>query len=44
VLKVGDKAPNFTAPLDDGSPFTLSEWLGKQPIVLYFYPKDFTSG
>ena len=43
-LKVGDKAPDFTAPLSDGSTFTLSKNLSKAPIVLYFYPKDFTPG
>jgi peroxiredoxin Q/BCP len=43
-LKAGDKAPNFTAPLSDGTTFTLSAGLDKAPIVLYFYPKDFTPG
>lgn len=43
-LKAGDKAPDFSAPLSDGSTFTLSKSLDKAPIVLYFYPKDFTPG
>jgi peroxiredoxin Q/BCP len=43
-LKAGDKAPDFTAPLSDGTTFTLSASLAKAPIVLYFYPKDFTPG
>lgn len=43
-LKAGDMAPDFTAPLTDGSAFTLSKSLDKAPIVLYFYPKDFTPG
>ena len=43
-LKAGDKAPDFTAPLSDGSLFTLRANLSKAPIVLYFYPKDFTPG
>ena len=43
-LKAGDKAPDFTATLTDGSAFTLSKSLDKAPIVLYFYPKDFTPG
>lgn len=36
------KAPDFEAILHDGTPFKLSEL--KQPIVLYFYPKDDTPG
>ena len=44
MLKVGDKAPGFSALLDDGSVFRMSDWLGKKHVVLYFYPKDFTRG
>ena len=44
MLKVGDQAPDFSAPLDDGTVFRLSSWLGKKHTVLYFYPKDFTRG
>lgn len=40
----GDKAPDVSAPLSDGTTFRLSEWLDKAPIVLYFYPKDDTPG
>jgi len=39
----GKKAPDFTAPTDGGKKLTLSELRGK-PVVLYFYPKDDTSG
>jgi peroxiredoxin Q/BCP len=42
-IKVGDLAPDFTLPNQDGKPLTLSSLRGKL-IVLYFYPKDFTSG
>ena len=42
-LKAGDKAPNFTLPADGGSKVTLAELKGKS-VVLYFYPKDDTSG
>lgn len=41
-LQNGDSAPDFTLPTDEGS-FTLSEQRGQQ-IVLFFYPKDNTSG
>ncbi|MSP94949.1 MAG: peroxiredoxin [Alphaproteobacteria bacterium] len=42
-LKIGDKAPAFTAPTDGGGKLSLSELKGKT-VVLYFYPKDDTSG
>jgi peroxiredoxin Q/BCP len=42
-LKVGDLAPDFTLPTDDGSTVALSDYRGKR-VVLYFYPKDDTSG
>jgi len=42
-LKVGDKAPNFTLPADGGSKVSLTEFKGKS-VVLYFYPRDDTSG
>jgi peroxiredoxin Q/BCP len=39
----GDSAPDFSLPGDNGSTFTLSDHSGK-PVVLFFYPKDDTSG
>ncbi len=42
-LKPGDKAPAFTLPGDGGSKLALNAFKG-QPVVLYFYPKDDTSG
>jgi thioredoxin-dependent peroxiredoxin len=42
-LKTGDKAPTFTLPADGGSKVSLAELKGKC-VVLYFYPKDDTSG
>ncbi len=44
VVKVGDKAPDFTLPSQMGDNVTLSEFFGKKNIVLYFYPKDETTG
>ncbi len=44
TIKVGDKAPDFTLPSQMGDNVTLSEFLGKKNIVLYFYPKDETIG
>jgi peroxiredoxin Q/BCP len=43
MLEVGDKAPEFQLPADDGSLVKLAKLKGK-PVVLYFYPKDDTSG
>jgi len=40
---VGTVAPNFTLNSQEGKPVTLDEYRGKW-VVLYFYPKDFTSG
>ena len=42
-LTTGDKAPDFTLPGDGGSQISLSGLKGKS-VVLYFYPKDDTSG
>lgn len=42
-LDVGDKAPLFTLPSDSGGKVALKELKGKT-VILYFYPKDDTSG
>ena len=44
MLAVGSPAPDFTARLDDGSEFRLADMRGQKHIVLYFYPKDGTTG
>ena len=43
ALAEGSKAPAFTLPLDDGTTIKLKDLAG-QKAVLYFYPKDDTSG
>lgn len=43
-IKVGDRAPDFTLLDEKGQPRSLKDYLGKKTVVLYFYPKDFTSG
>jgi peroxiredoxin Q/BCP len=43
-IQAGDKAPDFTLPSQSGEPVRLSDRLGERNVVLYFYPKDETSG
>lgn len=42
-IEIGQKAPNVTLPRDGGGTVSLSDFAGKN-VVLYFYPKDATSG
>jgi peroxiredoxin Q/BCP len=41
--QVGQTAPNFTLPSQEGTPVSLHHYRGKW-VVLYFYPKDMTTG
>jgi peroxiredoxin Q/BCP len=43
TLKIGDKAPHFSLPTGEGQTIALKNFKGKK-VVLYFYPKDDTSG
>ena len=43
-LKVGDVAPDFTLTGSDGKEYKLSQFKGKQPVVIAWYPKAFTGG
>ncbi|MGA8300472.1 MAG: peroxiredoxin [Terriglobales bacterium] len=43
VPSVGSLAPDFTLTSQEGTPVSLRDYRGKW-VVLYFYPKDFTSG
>lgn len=43
MVQEGSQAPDFTLPADDGSEISLSDFRGKK-VILYFYPKDNTSG
>ncbi len=42
-LEIGKSAPGFTLPSDSGKDISLSDYAG-QKVILYFYPKDNTSG
>ena len=43
MLEIGDKAPDFSGVDAEGNPLRLSDFKGRK-LVLYFYPKDNTSG
>ncbi len=44
ALNVGDPAPPFSLPGSDGKTHSLSDYRGKQAVVLAWFPKAFTSG
>ena len=43
-LEVGDKVPEFSLQDQNGDEFKIGDYLGKSPMVIYFYPKDDTPG
>ena len=43
-LKVGDPAPDFALPATDGKTYKLSDFKGKQAVVIAWFPKAFTQG
>src|SRR4249919_1727347 len=43
-LKVGDQAPNFKLQATDGKTYQLSDFRGKEAVVLAWFPKAFTQG
>lgn len=43
-LGVGDRAPDFELPGSDGETYRLSDFRGKQVVVLAWFPKAFTGG
>ena len=43
-LQEGDKAPVFKLMDQEGKEVDMAEHIGKNVLVIYFYPKDFTSG
>ena len=44
VLKVGDVAPDFSLQASDGKTYKLSDFRGKQAVVIAWFPKAFTGG
>ena len=43
TLNIGDPAPDFSLPADNGETVSLQDFRGKK-VILYFYPKDDTPG
>ena len=43
-VDVGSMAPDFTLPSQSGEMVSLGDFMGKKPVVLFFYPKDDTPG
>ena len=44
VLRRGDTAPDFALPASDGITYRLSEFRGRKPVVIAWFPKAFTGG
>lgn len=44
TVKVGDNAPDFELAATDGKKYKLSDFRGKQTVVLAFFPAAFTGG
>jgi peroxiredoxin Q/BCP len=44
TIQVGEMAPKISLPAVGGKTISLDDYLGKQVVVLYFYPKDMTPG
>ncbi|MBX5461794.1 MAG: peroxiredoxin [Steroidobacteraceae bacterium] len=44
MLAVGSRAPEFTLPDQSGRDVSLTSLLNRGPVVLFFYPADFTPG
>lgn len=44
TVAVGDRAPDFSLPSGTGETIHLQDYIGKKPVVLYFYPKSDTPG
>ena len=44
MLKAGSRAPEFVLPDSEGNDVALSDLLQNGPLILYFYPADFTPG
>lgn len=44
TLQAGDKAPSFELADQNGEMVKLADYIGKQQVLVYFYPKAMTPG
>lgn len=44
ALEPGDPAPRFNLPGSDGKTYSLEDYLGRQAVVIAWFPKAFTGG
>ena len=44
AIEVGEAMPDFSLPASDGKTYTLSQFKGKQPVVIAFFPMAGTPG
>jgi peroxiredoxin Q/BCP len=44
AMDTGDRAPDFTLTGSDGKAYSLSDYAGKQAVVIAWFPKAFTGG
>jgi len=44
AVEVGEAMPDFSLPASDGQTYTLSQYKGKQPVVIAFFPMAGTPG
>lgn len=44
MIQIGDKCPDFQLPDATGKTIKISDFIGKKKLVIYFYPKDDTTG
>ncbi len=42
-VKTGDRAPAFSLPSESGDTVNIGDYIGRKPVVLFFYPKDNTA-
>src|SRR3990167_764257 len=42
-VKIGDRAPGFSLPSESGETVDIGGYIGRRPVVLFFYPKDNTA-
>ena len=41
-VSIGNRAPSFSLPSESGETVDIGDYIGKRPVVLFFYPKDNT--